>query len=399
MRRKATMQFVTLCCSMFVAGWNDGTLGPLLPRIQEVYHVGYAVVSLIFVVSCTGAVLGSCTFLYMFDRLGYGLVVVLASCLMIIAYALEAAAIPFPVFVVVYFFIGYGGSFLNSGSNVFLANVSVGKASRRFGILHGVYGLGAMASPLVSTQFALLPHWSFVYLIHLGLLIITVIMQVLTFRFQSQEQCAREIGQPHPDNGSDSLLLRYKRVFRLRVVHLMALFAFIYVGVEVSIGSWIVTYVIKLRNGGPNSGYIPSGLFGGLMIGRVALLPFSKLVGERRVIFLYILLVMALEFVVWFVRSQVGDALAVAFIGFFLGPLFPIMTNHAGGILPPDLISGGVGWIASWGAAGAAVWPFVVGAIASRTGIGSLTPFVVSLTGVLFVTWACVPRSRQQIQG
>ena len=88
---------------------------------------------------------------------------VIASCLMIIAYALEAAAIPFPVFVVVYFFIGYGGSFLvrrpysvlrvfadadlvpshlqNSGSNVFLANVSVGKASRRFGILHGVYGM------------------------------------------------------------------------------------------------------------------------------------------------------------------------------------------------------------------------------------------------------------------
>ncbi|KAI0654405.1 MFS general substrate transporter [Cubamyces menziesii] len=399
MRRKATMQFVTLCCSMFVAGWNDGTLGPLLPRIQEVYHVGYAVVSLIFVVSCTGAVLGSCTFLYMFDRLGYGLRLPLASCLMIIAYALEAAAVPFPVFVVVYFFIGYGGSFLNSGSNVFLANVSVGKASRRFGMLHGVYGLGAMASPLVSTQFALLPHWSFVYLIHLGLLIITAIMQVITFKFQNQEQCAKEIGQPPPDNGSDSLLLRYKRVFRLRVVHLMALFAFIYVGIEVSIGSWIVTYVIKLRNGGPDSGYIPSGLFGGLMIGRVALLPFSKLVGERRVIFLYILLVMALEFVVWFVHSQVGDALAVAFIGFFLGPLFPIMTNHAGGILPPDLISGGVGWIASWGAAGAAVWPFVVGAIASRTGIGSLTPFVVSLTGVLFVTWACVPRSRQQIQG
>lgn len=39
MRRKAQIQFATLCWSIFVAGWNDGTLGPLLPRLQEVYHV------------------------------------------------------------------------------------------------------------------------------------------------------------------------------------------------------------------------------------------------------------------------------------------------------------------------------------------------------------------------
>lgn len=36
---KAHWQFVTLCFSLFMAGWNDGTTGPLLPRIQEVYHV------------------------------------------------------------------------------------------------------------------------------------------------------------------------------------------------------------------------------------------------------------------------------------------------------------------------------------------------------------------------
>jgi hypothetical protein len=31
--------FVTMCGALFLAGWNDGTTGPLLPRIQEVYHV------------------------------------------------------------------------------------------------------------------------------------------------------------------------------------------------------------------------------------------------------------------------------------------------------------------------------------------------------------------------
>ena len=38
-RRKAKIQFAVLCWTLFLAGWNDGTTGPLLHRIQTVYHV------------------------------------------------------------------------------------------------------------------------------------------------------------------------------------------------------------------------------------------------------------------------------------------------------------------------------------------------------------------------
>lgn len=36
---QARVQFAALCWCLFLAGWNDGTLGPLLPRIREVYNV------------------------------------------------------------------------------------------------------------------------------------------------------------------------------------------------------------------------------------------------------------------------------------------------------------------------------------------------------------------------
>jgi len=39
-RLRARVQFATVCSSMYLAGWNDGTTGPLLPRIQKVYGVG-----------------------------------------------------------------------------------------------------------------------------------------------------------------------------------------------------------------------------------------------------------------------------------------------------------------------------------------------------------------------
>ena len=47
-----------------------------------------------------------------------------------------------------------------------------------------------------------------------------------------------EIGQPPPEKTKDSQagVSKYKQVFRLRVVHLMAFFIFTYVGVEVTIG-------------------------------------------------------------------------------------------------------------------------------------------------------------------
>ena len=37
--RMARAQFLTLCWALFVIGWTDGSTGPLIPRIQDVYDV------------------------------------------------------------------------------------------------------------------------------------------------------------------------------------------------------------------------------------------------------------------------------------------------------------------------------------------------------------------------
>jgi len=60
----------------------------------------------------------------------------------------------------------------------------------------------------------------------------------------------------------------------------MASFLFIYVGAEVTIGclcisrchsltlhrGWIVAFIVKERGGGPSSGYVASGFWGGKLI-------------------------------------------------------------------------------------------------------------------------------------
>lgn len=50
--RTEWIQTLTLCYSLFVVGWNDGSTGPLIPTYQRIYGVGYTIVSLLFIFNC-----------------------------------------------------------------------------------------------------------------------------------------------------------------------------------------------------------------------------------------------------------------------------------------------------------------------------------------------------------
>ncbi|KAG2008318.1 MFS transporter [Coprinopsis cinerea AmutBmut pab1-1] len=182
-----------------------------------------------------------------------------------------------------------------------------------------------------------------------------------------------------------------------KTVHFLAFFILIYVGTEVTIGGWIVTYIIDERGGGPSAGYIASGFFGGLTLGRVVLLWVNEKVGERLVVYIYAILSLGLEFIVWFVPSLVGNAIAVSFIGLFLGPMFPLAINHASRVLPRHILTSSIGWIAGFGQAGSALMPFATGAIAQNHGIKSLHPLLVAMLGVLIVLWWLIPNQPRPI--
>ncbi|KAI0918794.1 hypothetical protein AcV7_006924 [Taiwanofungus camphoratus] len=370
---------------------------PLLPRIQSVYHVGFAVVSLIFVCNCIGFVVAATANVALTDRFGFGTVMVIGSVAQMIGYALEAPAPPFPVFVIGYAVNGFGISLQDAGANGYVASLE-NNSSTKMGIMHAVYGLGALSSPLVATQFAQRQRWSFHYLVSLSIACLNTIILIVVIRFRTQDECLAEIGQPPPERTAAQNENKYKQIFRLRALHFLAVFIFVYVGVEVTIGGWIVTYIIDVRSGGTSSGYISSGFFGGLTLGRVALLWVNKTVGERRIVFAYVLLAIGLEFVVWFVPSLIGDAVAVSFVGMLLGPVYPIVMNHSGRILPPWLLTGCIGWIAGFGQAGSAFFPFLTGALASREGIKSLQPLLVSMMGFMVVLWAVVPNHFRRVE-
>ncbi|KAG9313550.1 MFS general substrate transporter [Chiua virens] len=407
-RLRERVQFATLCWTLYLAGWNDGTTGPLLPRIQKVYGVNFAVVSLIFVFACIGFLTGAFSNVVLNDRYGFGKVIVLGSVLQMIGYCIEGAALPFPAFVLGYAINGIGLALQDAQANGFVASLK-DNAEAKMGFLHAVRRAGALSSPLAATQFAQLPHWSFHYLVSLGIASINTVLLIVVFRLKSQDgafidhptprmrrslvrqECLTQIGQPAGERGENENS-HFRQILSLKDVHLLAVFILVYVGVEVTLGgSWIVTYIIDVRGGGPSSGYISSGFFGGLMTGRVVLLWLNQKVGERRVLFIYALLAIGLELVVWLVPSLISDAVVISIVGVLLGPMYPITMNHAGRVLPAWLLTGSIGWIAGFGQAGSALFPFITGTIASKTGISSLQPLLVAMMVFMTVLWALVP--------
>ncbi|KAL1740986.1 major facilitator superfamily domain-containing protein [Schizophyllum fasciatum] len=392
------VHFFAACWALILAGWNDGTTGPLLPRIQQVYGLNYTVVSMLFVCSCAGFVTGALINIPLSGRVGFGKVrfeALFRSALQVVGYTIQAPALPFPVLCIGYVINGIGIAIQDAQANGYVASLA-NNSEAKMGMLHAAYGLGAFVAPLVSTQFSQLSRWSFHYLVSLGIAVISVVVQIMVFRFRSHDECLMQIGQLPQEKGT-STDNNFKQIFRQKNVHILAVFSLIYVGVEVTIGGWIVSYIINERGGGPDSGYISSGFFGGLMMGRLVLIWVNAKIGEWYAIFLYAILAIGLELVVWLVPSLVGGGVAVSLVGVLLGPFFPIAMNQAGRILPAWILTPSIGWIAGVSQAGSAVLPFITGALAQSKGISSLQPFLVALMGTMVLLWALVPRKRKQV--
>ncbi|TFY65817.1 hypothetical protein EVG20_g5273 [Dentipellis fragilis] len=408
-RKSAYVQMAAICLSLFLAGWNDGSTGPLLPRIQEVYHVSYGIVSLLFLSSSLGFILGGVASVYFVGHFGFGKamvigrtcslnvcqprseVVLLGSLIQIVGYCIQAPGPPFPAFVVAFFLNGFVESL--QACQLPLNRTMTDDARSA----HKRTGTGALTAPLVSTQFAQLPRWSFHYLVSLGVACMNTCTLLAVFRLKMQDDCLREVGEVVAERGQSKDNV-YTQILRLKAVHLIALFMLMYVGVEVTIGGWIVSYIINVRGGGSSSGYISSGFFGGLALGRIGLLWVNKKLGNRLAVFLYIVTATGLELIVWLVPSLISGAIAISIVGLLIGPIYPIVVNEASHILPGWLLSGSIGWIAGVATTGAAALPFIAGQLAQEKGIWSLQPLLISMMVSMTLLWLIIPKGHQRIE-
>ena len=310
-------------------------------------------------------------------------------------------------------------------------------ANEVLGFLHAFYGLGAAMSPLLATALITQAgwHWYQFYYLMVGAAAIEVF--VLTGAFWKADGQAYRAEHPHTADDVDSgantptaadsvvsppqqgkargFLARIKlsgnrkrpngsrsktaEAVKNKVTLLTAVFLLIYVGIEVSIGGWIVTFMLNVRKGSPfASGMVSTGFWLGITVGRLILgfVTGRLFKTEKHAVATYIIISVGLQLMFWFIPNFFVSAVMVSLVGFFMAPLFPAGVVALTKLLPKRLHVAAVGFAAAVGASGACILPFAVGAIANVAGVKVLQPIVLGAMVMILAVWLFIPKLPKQ---
>ncbi|KAG8698957.1 hypothetical protein FRC09_006918, partial [Ceratobasidium sp. 395] len=326
LKRRLAISFFGFFCT----GWSDGITGMVLPLFEDTYHANYLTVSLLFVAQTIGYAIGTVTIEPIFNLVGEydpGFthrrflpalilpsrrtnssrntsinakavslsqgrcsVLFLGGLFQCIYFLIAATKSPFGAMMVGFGFSGAANSYLSGQSNVYVSSQK--SAGRYLGWLHGCYGVGAFASPLIG-QILLSRGWSWPQFFIISALLagMNTIGTVIAFHTTKQEfqaertqalQTAREEIELEDASQSGAISGRgrgktstgasrsMKATLTHPVVWIFAAFLCLYNGSETTNGGWIVTFLLKERNANPTTvGYVASGFWGGLALGRI----------------------------------------------------------------------------------------------------------------------------------
>ncbi|KAL4797811.1 major facilitator superfamily domain-containing protein [Aspergillus venezuelensis] len=394
--RLLLLKLISAGFSFFVAGVNDGSLGALIPHIREEYDINTNMVSIVYGTTFCGWLFAALTNSYMNQYINLGVFLLLGAIFQIVAHALRPWVPPFPLFAVTFFLAALGQAYQDTYANNFVSTVK--GAHRWLGFIHAMYMAGCLVGPFVATGVASSgsnSNWGLFYTAPLGLGVINLILVYVAFREWITLKKTEGEAVQSPTSRKQEATAEMRKTVSTPGVWLISLFFFFFLGAVITAGGWIVEYLVEVRNGNLDKmGYVPAGFYGGGFLGRLILAEPTHRFGERRMVFLYVVLCLALELVFWLVPDIITEAVAISFLGFFSGPFFATGISVASKLFAEEIKSSALAFIFLLGQIGGAVFPAITGVIASESGVKVLQPMLVGLLGATGVSWLIIPKPR-----
>lgn len=397
-------RLLSACLMNLGGGLNDSAPGALIPYMEKEYNIGYAVVSLIFVTNAIGFILAAPATDFLESRFGRSRTYALSLSLIAGSHIAIICQPPFPVIVVSFFFIGFGLAVNVSLNNVFCANLVNNTAA--LGAVHGAYGIGGIIGPLAATAIA--SHgtrWAFFYFITLVLSICNIIFSWWSFLGYEKEfpvplVSAVQNNASLRDNNEASVPKKssiLKQAIKNRVTILGALFIFAYQGAEVSISGWVVSFLVAHRGADVTKiGYVTSGFWGGITLGRFLLSHPAHKIGRKLAVTVLVIGSAAFQLLVWLIPNIIGDAVALSIVGLLLGPIYPCACAVFTALLPRHMQLTSLSFISAMGSSGGAAAPFFTGLLAQSLGTVVLHPICIILYAAMIAFWAGQPKIKKR---
>ena len=371
--------------ALLLIGANDGATGVLLPSVIAHYGVDKGAAGALFLGGSLGYLIAAFNSGLLLEKLGRRYLLMLGAGTFTTSAVLYFLLPPFVALFGVVLLSGFGVAIMDAGLNAYIAGLP--RSTSLLNYLHAFYGAGALIGPLVaSTILALAWAWNTTYLLWLALGGMALIGFALLF--DSSGSAATQSGGKTEGNVMRAAL-------RLRAVWFAAAFLLFYVGAEVSTGTWSYSLLTEDRHITPLlAGWMVSGYWAGLTLGRVVLGHIAERSGGARLIQACLVGVAIGMCIVWVAPNGLFAALGLGIVGFALGPIFPTTIAIIGQFVPSRLQQSAIGFVASLGSMGAAFFPWVAGNLAQGFGLWTLLPYVALLSIAMFGCWLLLQNSK-----
>ena len=364
--------------SFILIGANDGALGVLIPSMRLHYGVDKATIGLLFLFQTVGYLIAAFNSGLLVERLGNRRFLVSGAACFFLGVGTLSFMPPFVFVLVVMLPLGFGVAIIDAGLNAYIAGMPRNAALLNY--LHAFYGTGALLGPVIASAIlAIRWGWSSVYLVWIAMSLVLLVGFKLIFKAQT---ISPQEGITKPKN---NVLMA---TLKVPVVWIAALFMLIYVGAEVSIGSWSYSFLTEERHVPILlAGWMVSGYWIGLTLGRLTLARVTLHVGSERLIQACLVGVVTGVLLVWLLPIYPVSALGLGLIGFSFGPIYPTTIALISNKVASRILPSAIGFLASLGSVGAAILPWFVGMLAEHIGLWSLMPFVMFFTVAMAGLW------------
>ncbi|KAK6197887.1 major facilitator superfamily domain-containing protein [Scheffersomyces amazonensis] len=428
------------CYGVFLLfGLADQTLGTLIPLLQADYNIGDIAISLVFLSMVSGYFITALLNEFSHKLLGVKGVVILGAITMTFSYLIVSTRPPYIIFVISYLITGIGFGSLDAAMNSWMGNLV--DSNQILGILHGFYGIGCMISPPLITYLVEKPinpiEWNQYYILLCLVGCSCVVGLVFSFQYETAKKykyvnIQKNLNLRHLPVANDGIKLHDFNIeindedtdtssnsedssvplgatLKSRLVWIFATILFLYVGGEVAFGSWMITFLLRIRKlSYKQSSYIATTFWTGLTVGRIILgfVTAHYFNTELEANFVYLILSTG-GYLLFYLLSLITKLpsillfLVAFFIGTFVGPIFPTTIVSAIKILPSKFHTSGIGFICAFGGGGAAGIPFLIGLIAESNEFGlKILPLIVTIIFTILVfVWFALMLKYKRVYG
>lgn len=334
-------------------------LGPLIPELEARWGIDHAQSGSLFLVQFSASSLGAIVSSLNLRRslvAGYALTAVSLVVLVLGGWPLARLAMAIS---------GFGLGLVITGSNLLVARKNPHRAGAAVATLNVIWGLGAVSGPLL---FAAFSQWIGAF----GLLRMLAVLALcasaaLAATLTNPPGAGHAPKIPHgapkptldPESSGPWLLLLVGALF------------FFYVGIEISIGGWLVALSDQFSSErSVTSLIIGSGFWGAILVGRANSAILLRRLSETRVYSASLIVAGVGALTLFLAESQTAVAAGALLAGLGLAALFPLNVSILAATTSSNH-SQVAGVLMAFGGFGGALLPWLTGQLSHGAGAGA----------------------------